>query len=241
MAQTGKSFDVAGKSNIVAAATGNFLAAIIASSDDAIVSKDLNGIIRSWNDGARRIFGYEADEIIGQSILRLIPEELHPEEATILAKLRAGERIDHFETIRVRKNGEQFPISVTISPIKDDSGAIIGASKIGRDISDRKRVERLAIQAEKLATTGRMAAAIAHEINNPLASVLNLIYLARQSSSSREEIEAYLATAESELERVSHIARQALGYYRDSGSPTEVHLEDLMARVLAVYRTKLLA
>jgi PAS domain S-box-containing protein len=241
LARTENPSDVFGKSNIVTAATKNFLAAIIASSDDAIISKDLSGIIRSWNNGARRIFGYEAEEIVGQPILRLIPQELHHEEEAILAKLRAGERIDHFETVRVRKDGEQFPISVTISPIKDDSGTVIGASKIARDISDRKRVERLAIQAEKLATTGRMAAAIAHEINNPLASVLNLIFLARQSDSSREEIQGYLATAESELERVSHIARQALGYYRDTGSPSEVRLEDLAERVLGVYRNKLLA
>lgn len=219
--------------------SANFLAAIIASSDDAIISKDLNGIIRSWNDGARRIFGYEADEIVGQSILRLIPEELHHEEDVILAKIRAGERVDHFETTRLRKNGERFSISVTISPIKDDAGVIIGASKIGRDISDRKKVERLAIEAEKIATTGRMAAAIAHEINNPLASVLNLIFLARQSEISPEELREYLATAESELERVSHIARQTLGYYRDTGAPSEVHLRDLMENVLTVYQSRL--
>ena len=102
-------------------------------------------------------------------------------------------------------------------------------------------MERLAIEAEKIATTGRMAAAIAHEINNPLGSVLNLIFLARQDGLSNQEIQGYLATAESELERVSHIARQTLGYYRDTGSPTEVHLHDLMENVLSVYRTKLLA
>lgn len=232
--------DVTAKPEMLPAAA-SFLRAIIDSADDAIISKDLNGVIRTWNDGARRIFGYEAEEIVGQSILRLIPEELHHEEEVILAKIRAGERIEHFETTRMRKNGERFPISVTISPIKDDSGTVIGASKIARDISDQKKVERLAVQAEKIATTGRMAAAIAHEINNPLASVLNLIFLARQTDATKEEIQGYLATAESELERVSHIARQALGYYRDTGSPTEVHLRDLMDRVLSVYRSKLLS
>jgi signal transduction histidine kinase len=99
----------------------------------------------------------------------------------------------------------------------------------------------MAIEAEKIATTGRMAAAIAHEINNPLGSVLNLIFLARQDGLSRQEVQSYLATAESELERVSHIARQTLGYYRDTGSPSEVHLRDLMENVLSVYRSKLLA
>src|SRR6185437_8432756 len=127
------------KPNLMTEAAKNFLAAIVASSDDAIISKDLNGIILSWNEGARRIFGYEADEIVGQSILRLIPPELHHEEDFILSKIRSGERIDHFDTTRVRKNGEKFPISVTISPIKDDSGTIVGASKIARDITDRLR------------------------------------------------------------------------------------------------------
>jgi signal transduction histidine kinase len=98
----------------------------------------------------------------------------------------------------------------------------------------------LAIEADKIATTGRMAAAIAHEINNPLASVLNLIFLVRQGGLSAEDSQNCLATAESELERVSHIARQTLGYYRDSGSPSEVHLRDLMGNVLSVYKSKIL-
>ena len=193
------------------------LAAIVDSADDAIISKDLNGIIRTWNNGARRLFGYDADEIIGQSILRLIPENLRHEEAEILRRLRAGEKIEHYETTRVSKSGELREVSITISPICNNNGEVIGGSKIARDVSDRKKVERMAIEAEKIATTGRMAAAIAHEINNPLASVLNLIYLARQDGISREDVQNYLATAESELERVSHIARQTLGYYRDTG------------------------
>jgi signal transduction histidine kinase len=97
----------------------------------------------------------------------------------------------------------------------------------------------MAMQAEKIAATGRMAAAVAHEINNPLASVLNLIFLARQDDASKQEIQTYLTTAESELERVSHIARQTLGYYRDTGAPSEVHLHDLMENVLSVYKSRL--
>jgi PAS domain S-box-containing protein len=217
------------------------LAALVDSADDAIISKDLNGTITSWNNGARRLFGYEPEEMVGQSILRLFPEDLRHEEDEILAKLRAGEKIEHYETTRIGKSGEAREVSITISPIRNSNGEVIGASKIARDVSDRKKVERLAIEAEKIATTGRMAAAIAHEINNPLGSVLNLIYLARQDGLSNQEIHGYLATAESELERVSHIARQTLGYYRDTGSPTEVHLHDLMENVLSVYRTKLLA
>jgi len=217
------------------------LAAIVDSADDAIISKNLKGIITSWNKGASLIFGYTAEEMIGQSILRLIPEELHYEEDEILRKLRAGEKIEHYETTRVRKSGETVEVSVTISPVRNDAGEIVGASKIARNISDRKKMERLLVQSEKLAATGRMAAAIAHEINNPLASVLNLIFLARQPHSTKEQIQSYLATAESELERVSHIARQTLGYYRDTGSPTEVHLHELIENILTVYRSKLLS
>jgi PAS domain S-box-containing protein len=219
--------------------TRSRLAAIVDSADDAIFSKDLNGIILTWNEGARRMFGYTADEIVGQSIRRLIPEHLRGEEDEILRKLRAGQRIEHYETIRMKKSGELFEVSVTISPIKDEKGNVIGASKIARDISDRKRIERLLLESEKLAATGRMAAAIAHEINNPLESLMNLIFLARQNAPEDGKAVRYLATAEQELERVSHIARQTLGYYRDDGRPMELHLHSLIENVLTVYNSRL--
>ena len=217
------------------------LAAIVSSADDAIISKDLNGIITSWNEGAHRMFGYTAEEMIGQSILRLIPDELRYEEDHILRTLRSGERIDHYETIRRKKSGEKFEVSVTISPVRDESGKLVGASKIARDISDRKRVERLLVQSEKIAATGRMAAAVAHEINNPLESLMNLIYLARQNSSPEGKAHAFLLTAEQELERVSHIARQTMGFYQDSNAPTQVYLHDLIENVLTVYNAKMLS
>lgn len=217
------------------------LAAIVDSADDAIISKDLNGVITSWNNAARRLFGYEADEMIGQSILRLFPENLRYEEEEILRKLRAGQKIEHYETTRISKSGELREVSITISPIRNNSGEVIGASKIARDISDRLKIESLVIQAEKIATTGRMAAAIAHEINNPLGSVLNLVFLARQEGVSKQEIEEYLKTAETELERVSHIARRTLGYYRETASPTEVHLKSLMEGVISLYRNRTLS
>ena len=217
------------------------LAAIVDSADDAIVSKDLNGIVRTWNAGAYRMFGYTAEEMIGQPILKIVPDELHYEEDEILRKLRAGERIDHYETVRRKKNGETIEVSVTISPIRDSSGTVIGASKIARDISDRKRIEGLLIQSEKLAATGRMAAAVAHEINNPLESLVNLIFLARQDSAMDGKAYRYLLTAEEELERVSHLARQTLGYYRDTGSPAKVHVHSLIENVLTVYNAKFVA
>ena len=215
------------------------LAAIVDNADDAIISKDLNGVVRTWNDAARRTFGFTAEEMIGQPILKLIPPELQHEEELILGKIRAGERIEHYETLRLRKSGERIQIAVTISPIRDDAGRIVGASKIARDISDRKRMERLLVEAEKLAANGRMAASIAHEINNPLESLMNLIYLARQNSPVGGKAHGYLVTAEDELERVSHIARQTLGYYRDTGSPASLYVHDLLDNVLTVYRSKL--
>jgi PAS domain S-box-containing protein len=217
------------------------LAAIVASADDAIVSKDLTGIVTSWNEGAQRMFGFAAEEMVGQSILHIIPEELRYEEDEILRKLRAGERIDHYETTRRKKSGEHVHVSVTISPIRNATGQVIGASKIARDISDRKKLERLLIQSEKLAATGRMAATIAHEINNPLEAVMNLIFLARQQSPESGKAYHYLLTAEQELERVSHIARQTLGYYKDTGAPVELLLHQLIENVLAVYNSRLTA
>jgi PAS domain S-box-containing protein len=117
------------------------LAAIVESSDDAIVSKDLTGIITSWNSGAEQLFGYTADEAVGQSITMLIPPDRLSEEDVVLTRIRAGQRVDHFETVRWRKDGTLVDVSVTVSPIRDATGAIVGASKIARNISDRKRIE----------------------------------------------------------------------------------------------------
>ena len=127
------------------------LAAIVDNSDDAIIGKDLNSIITSWNQGAQRIFGYSAEEMIGTSVKRLIPEDRQEEEDVILARLRRGERFDHFETIRVTKDGRQLDVSLTISPIKDASGNVVGASKIARDITDRKLADAALRQARKTA------------------------------------------------------------------------------------------
>jgi PAS domain S-box-containing protein len=138
------------------------LARVVESSDDAIVSKDLNGIITSWNRAAERMFGYSAAEAVGQSIRMLIPDQLQSEEDMVLAKIRAGEKIEHYETTRQRKDGTQLSISLTISPIYDEKGQIVGASKVARDITERSRLLALAQEhstnAEKLREVGVVVA-----------------------------------------------------------------------------------
>jgi PAS domain S-box-containing protein len=216
------------------------LAAIIDSSDDVILSKDLNGIVKSWNAAATRVFGYSAEEMIGASILKLIPEHLHSDEKTIIENVRAGRRIEHFDTIRLTKDGRLIDVSLTISPIRNADGRIIGASKILRDISSRKRMEQSLLQAEKIAATGRMAATIAHEINNPLEAVVNLLFLLRPMIADPEGI-SYLASAESELARVSHIAKQTLGYYREHASASRTSLCDIAEHAIAIYEPRCIA
>lgn len=125
------------------------LSAIVSSSDDAIISKDLNGIITSWNEGAERIFGYSAQEAIGQSIRLLIPPDRQDEEADILRRLSRGQRIEHYETVRRKKNGQLCDIALTISPMRDREGRIFGASKIARDITDQKRAQRALFESQE--------------------------------------------------------------------------------------------
>jgi PAS domain S-box-containing protein len=142
-------------------AAAHRLAAIVASSDDAIISKDLNGIITSWNAGAQHIFGYTAEEAIGKPVTILIPVDRHDEEPGILRRIRGGESLEHYETVRQRKDGTLIDISLTVSPIRDAQGRIIGASKIARDITERKRAERLLEQQTlRLATLNRISRVI---------------------------------------------------------------------------------
>jgi PAS domain S-box-containing protein len=213
------------------------LSAIVASSDDAIVSKDLRGIVTSWNAAAERIFGYTAKEMIGRSITTVIPPELQHDEDRILSTIGRGERIEHFETVRVTKAGERIDVSLTISPVKDESGRIVGAAKIARDITQRKRAERTLRMTERLASVGRLAATVAHEINNPLEAITNLVYLAKHSG-SMEDTRRFLSMAEEELGRVSQLTKQTLGFYRETRGAASVRVGQLVTSLLTVFASR---
>jgi PAS domain S-box-containing protein len=142
------------------------LVAIVESSDDAILTKTLDGIITSWNAGAERIFGYKAEEIVGQSVLTLIPPDRHHEETGIVARIVSGERINHYETVRRRKDGTSIDVSLSVSPLKNAEGKIVGASKIARDITDRAQTERiLRRQTLRLETLNRISKIISAELD----------------------------------------------------------------------------
>jgi PAS domain S-box-containing protein len=350
------------------------LAAIVQSSDDAILSKTLEGIITSWNKGAERLYGYTESEVIGKHVSMLSPPELPADIPMIMATLQRGEQIQHHETMRIRKDSRRLDVSVSVSPIHDAAGNVIGASAIARDVTaqkvaaaelareranlrdseqrlqfaqraanmgswewniktgnlwwserispmhgyknealppifenwinaiwpeDRERVQeavRSAIEkrgdyeleyrtqwpdgslhwivargqvlsdekgdpekmigigmdvterkaaeetlrkTEKLAATGRLAASIAHEINNPLEAVTNLLYLLRKNPSLDEKGRRHLTLAEQELERVTHISKQTLGFYRQVSSPSRVDVASTLESVLSVYTHKL--
>jgi PAS domain S-box-containing protein len=156
------------------------LAAIVSSSDDAIISKTLDGKILSWNAGATNIFGYEATDMIGQSIFRIIPPELYEEEKQILNRLWQGERIHHYETARIAKDGRRIEISLTVSPLFNKYGRVIGASKVARDITasreaeaELQRVRTELARVARVTTLGELTAAIAHEVNQPLTGVIS--------------------------------------------------------------------
>ena len=149
------------------------LAAIVDSSDDAIISKDLNGIIQSWNSAATRLFGYSAEQAVGRHISFLIPPDRAEEENLILSRLRAGERVYHFDTVRLRSDGRPVDVALTISPIRNEDGRIVGASKIARDITDHKedenRIYRLVTQLKEAdRRKDNFLAVLAHELTNPL-------------------------------------------------------------------------
>jgi PAS domain S-box-containing protein len=158
------------------------LAALVESSDDAIVSKDLNGVITSWNAGAQRLFGYTAEEAVGQSVTLLIPPERFDEEPGVLQRIRRGDKVDHYETVRRRKDGRLIDVSLTVSPIRNFKGDVVGASKIARDITESKHAAEMLRHANR--RKDEFLAMLAHELRNPLAPILVSLEILRQAKSA---------------------------------------------------------
>ena len=203
------------------------LASVVETSDDAIITKDLNGIVTSWNKGAERIFGYEANEMIGKPISLLIPPDRPDEEPSILARLRKGQRIEHYETVRRRKTGELIDISLSVSPLADATGKIVGASKIARDITVRRQAQE--VQSLLL---GEMR----HRINNLFAITNALVTLSARMSKTPLEMEAAIKERLAALSRAQQLTRRGLIQAESefSGQPT---LKGLIHAIFAPYVT----
>ncbi len=200
------------------------LAAIVEGSDDAIIGKTLEGMITSWNGGAERIYGYSREEAVGRSISVLVPPDRPDELAEqIFDKLRRGERVDHYETERIRKDGARIHVSLTISPITDANGRIIGASTIARDITERKRAEEAAQQhqielahASRLSTMGEMASELAHELNQPLGAITTYADACRKmlDSGRHERVAAIVDDISEQAHQAAEILRRVRGFVR---------------------------
>ena len=197
----------------------HFLSAIIDSSDDAIITKDLNGIVTSWNKGAERIFGYTAEEMIGQPILRLIPDDRKEEEPAILQRLRSGERVDHFDTKRRHKDGHELDISLTISPVKNRAGEIVGASKIARDISLQKQAARiLATASDETVRQNRLKdeflTTLSHELRTPLQSIVGWVQILQGGDLAEGELAQGLEVIGRNAKAQQHIIEDLLDMSR---------------------------
>lgn len=219
------------------------LAAIVESSEDAIISKNLDGIITSWNTGAERLFGYTADEIVGEPISRLMPPEHRNDMVDILGKIERGQRVEHFETVRLKKDGTSIPVSLSVSPIRDSTGRIIGAAKIARDISDQKahlaERERLFRDAQEAAKVREEFLSVAgHEMRTPLTSLQFLLHTIQKRIETGQPEKAVegLVRARAQLQRLSALTEELLDVTRITAGrmtlePEEVDLAELAGEV----------
>jgi PAS domain S-box-containing protein len=212
------------------------MAAIVECSSDAIFSTDPEGTITSWNPAAETLFGYASEEAVGMAGARLAPPERHDEAERNRQTFNQGGKVDPYQTERLRKDGTRVPILLSVSSLRDKRGRIVGASAIARDISAEKQSEEAIRRSEKLATAGRLAASIAHEINNPLEAVVNLLYLAREDSANAAQ---YLTMAEQEVGRVAQLAQQTLGFVRDTNSVGPINTAVVMEEILQLYSRKI--
>jgi PAS domain S-box-containing protein len=215
------------------------LAAIVESSDDAIIGKTLDGTIVSWNVGAERLYGYTAAEVVGRSITLLIPPDYPNDIPDILAKIQRGERVVHYETVRMAKDGRRLDVSLTVSPIKIREGTIVGASAIARDITARKRATREMERAERLALVGQLTSGIAHEIGTPLNVIVGNAELLRQDLHEQGlQTEALTAIIE-HTDRITGLIQRLLTLARAQPQPlAPLVLHEPLARALRLLDTQ---
>ena len=213
------------------------LSEVVRRSSDAILRISANDLIESWNRGAEQIFGYSAQSVIGKPIFHLLSEECIGSFNTALAKMKLGEEI-LTETVGCRDTAETVNLSVNLTPHLEAPGTLIGYSAIIRNVNERKLAEKALLQSEKLASVGRLASSIAHEINNPLEAVTNLLYIL-QSRDTDDETKSLIHTAQEELARVSQIATQTLRFHKQSSSRTDVDIRGLFDSVIGLYRARL--
>lgn len=216
------------------------LAAIVETSEDAIVSKTADGVILTWNRAAERIYGYPAAEVIGRPMTILLPPDRPDEEAAILEEIRRGARVEHFETVRLRKDGRQIQVSLTISPVRDESGRIIGASHIARDITERKQIEEQLRQTQKLESLGLLAGGVAHDFNNLLTGILGNSSLALEMFSNSHPARTMLRNVVAASERAAELTRQLLAYAGKGRFVIEpVNLSTLIREISELIRTSI--
>ncbi|OGR88659.1 MAG: hypothetical protein A3A86_06375 [Elusimicrobia bacterium RIFCSPLOWO2_01_FULL_60_11] len=198
------------------------LASIVESSNDAIIGRTLEGTVTSWNLGAEKMYGYAAREIIGKSVSILFPEDRKNEFDAITETIKKGEAIRNSETVRIKKDGAPLQVSLTISPLKDSKGGIVGASIIARDITERKHLENIVLQSEKLSAVGQLAAGLAHEINNPLGVILGFAQsCARKLQPKDDPLELPIKSIEREANRIKALVQGLLDFSRTNKSERE--------------------
>jgi len=211
------------------------LASIVESSDDAIIGKNEHGIVTSWNQGAERIFGYTAEEMIGQSMVKLMPSGDAEEEDRILERIKKGETVNHIESMRKRKDGAVIHVSLTISPIRDAHGNVVGASKIARDMTEKKLLERQLRQGQKMEAIGQLTGGIAHDFNNLMGVVLGNLELLERLVEGNEPALKRVRIAQEGLARGAEVTRRLLTFSSvDDLRPTVIGLNDAVENMIAL-------